>query len=157
MTLVKNFLPLLLLMATTLTSLAQPGQGRMRDERMRAIESRRIAYFTEQMSLTPSEATVFWPIYNEYLEKVEEMNAQHREWSREMTAIEKLSEAEAALYAEREVRRFEQVAALKRTYHEKLKGVLPVQKIARLYAAEKSFNRLLFRETQHRMRNRRDE
>ncbi len=146
------FLPVLLI---SFSVAGQPGQRRMHDERMRAIESRRIAYFTEKMSLTPSEATVFWPIYNEYLREMEELNLSQRQWSRELDAGSGMSEAEAAAFAEREVQRFEQTARLKRTYHEKLKAVLPAKKIVQLYEAEKSFNRLLFRESQHRMRDRR--
>jgi hypothetical protein len=153
----KKHLPLLLILSLGFSALAQPGQRRMQDERMRAIESRRIAYFTEKMALTPSEATVFWPIYNEYLRKLEALNEQHRAWSREMASRDMISEAEATVFAEREVQRFEETASLKRTYHEKLKAVIPATKILQLYEAEKSFNRLLFRESQHRMRDRRDQ
>jgi len=135
---------------------AQAQQGRPRDQRMQAIESRRIAYLTEKMALTPSEARVFWPIYNEYLRQVDALNESIRAFHRELPPAERISKEEATAYAEREVRRFEEAAALKRTAHEQLKEVLPSRKIALLYDAEKSFNRLLFRESQHRMRDRRN-
>lgn len=153
---VKKFLLFLPVILFCYSAAAQQGQRRMQDERMRAIESRRIAYFTDRMDLTPSEATVFWPIYNEYLGKVEELNHKQRQWSRDLAAKTRLSDAEAAEFAEREVWRFEEAARLRRTYHEKLKEVLPAQKLVQLYEAEKSFNRLLFRESQQRMRDRRD-
>lgn len=153
---VKTNLIFLLVFLLASSVLAQPGQRRMQDERMRAIESRRIAYITEKMDLTPSEARVFWPIYNEYQGKLEELNARHRAWNEELDSREEVSEAEAKVFAEREVQRFEEIARLKRVYHEKFHSVLPASKILRLYEAEKSFNRLLFRESQHRMRERRN-
>jgi hypothetical protein len=154
---IKKYLLFLPVFLISFSVAGQQGQRRVHEERMRAIESRRIAYFTEEMALTPSEATVFWPIYNEYLRKMEELNLQQRQWSRELDSQGQLTEAEAAKFAEREVQRFEQTALLKRTYHEKLMAVLPAQKIVQLYEAEKGFNRLLFRESQHRMRDRRNQ
>lgn len=136
-----------------------PGQGqRFQEERIeqrrQAIKARRVAHITDQLSLTPAEARQFWPVYNEYLEKYEELSQKHRRWQYQFQSIERLSESEAAELAEREVRRLEESAVLKRTYHEKLKEVLPLKKIAMLYEAERSFNNMLLRESQHRMRGR---
>lgn len=133
---------------------AQPGQGRRLNQRMEAIDSRRIAYITRSLSLSPAEARVFWPVYNEYLRKLEEMNQKHRAWQQQVESISRLSDSEAALVAEREIKRLEEHASLRRAYHEKLKEVMPIQKIAMLYEAERSFNSTLFRESQHRMRGR---
>ncbi len=133
---------------------SQPGQGRT-DERMQALESRRVAFITERMGLTPREARLFWPIYNEYNQKVEALNNSMRNMHREMPDPGKLTEEQAAIFIEKDVERLEQTAALRREYHEKLKEVIPARKIALLYEAEKEFNRVLFRESQQRMhRNR---
>ncbi len=38
-----------------------------RQERMQSrIESQKIAFITQKLDLSPSEAQQFWPIYNEY-------------------------------------------------------------------------------------------
>lgn len=126
------------------------GQGRRADVRMEAIESRRIAHITNALSLNPAEARLFWPVYNEYLAKAEQLNAENRAWQQRVNQIQSMSEKEAAEIAEREVRRMEEAAALKRQYHEKLKDILSARKIAQLYEAERSFNRMLFRQTQER-------
>lgn len=136
----------------SLTVCGQPGMGRRFQERMQAIEARRVAHITDQLSLTPREARVFWPVYNEYLEKLSEFSKNQREWFLEVQDISSMTDAEAAELAEKEVYRLEQTAALRREYHEKLKDILPIKKLARLYEAEQTFNRMLVRESQHRMR-----
>ncbi len=133
---------------------AQPGAGRRMEDRIQALESRRIAYITSSLSLTPQEAKQFWPIYNEYLKKSEELSLTNRAWHRPGVSAESLTEEQAAQIAENEILRMEEAARLRREYHEKFKEVLPIKKIALLYEAERNFNRTLLRETQHRMRGR---
>ncbi len=132
----------------------QPGQGRRLDDRMEAIQARRIAFITDRLSLSPAEAREFWPVYNEYLDKQHELSQKHRGWIMQIRNIDQVSEEEAARIAEQEIKRLEESAALRRTYHEKLKEVLPIRKIAMLYEAERSFNQSLVRESQQRFRGR---
>ncbi len=137
-----------------LQAAGQPGQGRRVDDRMEAIQARRIAYITDKLSLTPAEAREFWPVYNEYLAKQQALSQKHRTWSLQIRNIDQLSDEEVARIAELEVKRLEESATLRRTYHEKLKEVLPIRKIALLYEAERGFNQSLVRESQHRFRAR---
>ncbi len=153
----RFFTSIIILIFSSLSLFSQPGrgpgpgQGRHLNERMQAIESRRVAHITSALSLTPAEAREFWPVYNEYLDRVNRMNQEARVWQEKMSDIDKLSNKEAAELAEMEVKRMENSAALRRSYHEKLKEVLPIKKIALLYEAERSFSRMLFRQTQQGM------
>jgi len=129
----------------------QTGQGRGQDARMEAIESRRIAFLTEKMSLTPEEARVFWPVYNEYNKKRDELANEHRnKWAD--ANVSAMSNEEAGRYAEELIVHMERNAAIKREYHDKLKRILPAKKIALLYEAERDFNRMLFQEARRRTR-----
>ncbi len=121
---------------------------------MRALESRRIAYITDYMDLTPEEAKKLWPIYNEYNNKVKDLNESLREKREEMPEASEMTEEQAALFVENEIQRFEKMAEIKREFHENLKDVLPLKKVALLYEAERSFNRMIFRESQQRGRDR---
>jgi hypothetical protein len=150
----RNIIILVISCIFGLSVYAQPGFGRRIEDQMQAIEARRVAHITEKLSLTPREARVFWPVYNEYLGKVNELSQKQREWFMEINRTSDLSDGEWAKLAEREVLRIEQSALLRREYHEKLKEILPIKKVALLYEAELSFNRLLVRESQHRMRGR---
>jgi hypothetical protein len=126
-------------------------QQRNQDARMDALESRRIAFLTEKMSLTPDEARTFWPVYNEYNKNRDELTSEHRrKWSDAKVAS--MSNEEAGSYAEDLVLHMERAASIKREYHEKLKRILPAKKIALLYEAERDFNRLLFQEARRRGR-----
>ncbi len=136
---------------------AQPGRfSHQRSDQMRAIESRRVAYLTEQMNLSPEEAMVFWPLYNEYTAKVRELTEKHQAFQESMPPVAEMTDEQAKRYVEEEVRRMEKAAELRRLYHEKLLEVIPVNKLALLYEAEKGFNRMLFRQSQQqRQRDRR--
>lgn len=133
---------------------AQAGQmgQRPHDERVEAIESRRVAYITNKISLTRQQARAFWPIYNEYNEKVEALGEEIREKRQGLPPVESLSKAQAANYVEDELKRFEMSAQLRREYTEKMLEVISVNQVAMLFEAERSFNRMLFREAQRRMR-----
>ncbi len=135
---------------------AQPDlrQGeRQRQQRKEAIEARRISYITTKLSLTSDEAKVFWPVYNEYTRKVEEVADSFRQTREAMPDPGDMTEEEAAIYVEAEIARFEESAALRRQYTEKLMEVISVRQIALLFEAERGFNRMLFREAQRRHRH----
>src|SRR5689334_13027544 len=57
---------------STGSTLAQPGQQQKEN-----IESRHIAFITNQLQLTPEEAQVFWPVYNKYHAEVEALRKNH--------------------------------------------------------------------------------
>ncbi len=142
---------LLLLLFVLPSFLPHNGQALAQDSRMEVIESRRIAFLTERMSLTPEEARAFWPLYNEYNKNRDELSNSHRnKWPDAKVAS--MSNEEAGRYAEDLVLHMERSATIKREYHEKLKRILPAKKIALLYEAERDFNRMLFQEARRRSR-----
>lgn len=123
----------------------QPGTGQ-RQEQYRQMEAKRIAFITQELSLTPEEAQVFWPVYNEYNQKRNQMMIRHREERKETADIDKLSESELIELADEDIRNMEDMVAMRREYHEKFKQILPVKKVILLYNAERDFNRKLYRE-----------
>ena len=136
----------------------QRQEHRERDARKEAIEARRISYITSKLSLSTDEAKLFWPIYNAYTHKVDEISAAFREKLETMPDPEDMTAEEAARYVEAELTRFEESAALRREYTEKLLEVISINQVALLFDAERGFNRMLFREAQrrHRSDDRRD-
>jgi len=120
------------------------------DARKEAIEARRIAFLTDRIGLTPEEARLFWPVYNQHRQKREEVNAAFRaRWDR-VKKVSDLSPEDAAAFGEDQIRRLEQLIVLKRRFHEDLKRILSPMKIALLYEAERDFNRILFQEAKRR-------
>ena len=150
------FLVMLFLTAGIQETAAQRGQrqeSRGRDERKEAIEARRISYITNKLSLSTDDAKVFWPIYNEYTQKVDEISTAFREKLEALPDPGDMTAEEAASYVEAELARFEESAALRREYTEKLLDVISVNQVALLFDAERGFNRMLFREAQRRHRS----
>lgn len=146
---------LALMLAGGQMTYAQRGERperQQRDERKEAIEARRISYITRKLSLSPEDAKVFWPIYNEYTRKIDEISERYSEMRDAMPDPEDMTEEEAARYIEAEVKRFEESAALRREYTDKLLEAVSVKQVALLFHAERGFNRMLFREAQRRHR-----
>ena len=131
------------------TTLGQRGQRERqeREERHEQIEARRIAFITNELSLTPSEAQKFWPVYNEYNQKRAQMMARHRQQRMNLENLENLTEQQLLELADADIVNMEEMISLRREYHEKFKKILPLKKVIQLYEAEREFNRTLFRES----------
>ena len=118
-------------------------EERFRDNWKEKIMSEKIAFLTMEMGITPEEAQVFWPVYNQ-VDK--ERDEAIRSVFRSYKAVE---DAVAAGKGEKELNKLldEYLAALKaqgeveqKAYKEYAK-VLPVEKLAKLYVAEEKFRR----------------
>ena len=118
-------------------------EERFQDNWKEKIMSEKIAFLTMEMGITPEEAQVFWPVYNQ-VDK--ERDEAIRNVFRSYKAVE---DAVAAVKGEKELNKLldEYLAALKaqgeveqKAYKEYAK-VLPVEKLAKLYVAEEKFRR----------------
>ncbi|MBW6480649.1 MAG: hypothetical protein K0B37_14570 [Bacteroidales bacterium] len=141
-----SFTTFLIIILIFQTGWAQGGPGQSQ-ERQEQMEARRIAFITRELSLTPAEAKEFWPVYNEYHNKRNEMMRKHRAQRQQVNNLDRLSEQELLEIADAEITNMEEMAALRREYHEKFKTILPVKKVIELYEAERNFNRNLLRES----------
>jgi len=108
------------------------------------IESQRIAYITKELDLTPDEAKVFWPVYNEYEAKRHELRKSfnnsddfHR------MDIDKLTEKEATQILDNQIIEAQNYLDLRKEYHAKFKAILPAVKVLKLYDAERDFQKML--------------
>lgn len=135
---------LMVLMMTTALR-AQPGAGRaMMQDR---IEAQRIAFITQKLQLTPDEATKFWPLYNEFKDKQQEV----RRSGMPERGGQDLSDADAERVIAQHFAVEENMLRLKREYYDKLKSAIPPRKIAHLAAAEMEFNRNVLEHLRERM------
>jgi hypothetical protein len=130
-------LALLLLVAT---AFAQPER---RQERMKAL---RIAYFTEQLALTPEEATVFWPIYNAYAEEIDVIRKKTRLMRQDVKwNFDTLGDAELTSMADEYINLRSKEAEIQQRFHPKFKTVLSSRKLVLFYKAENEFSVWLIR------------
>ena len=64
---IKSFIVFISVMAFFNSLSAQETESKSDTENI--IKSQKIAFFTDKIGLSPEEAQVFWPIYNDYWDK----------------------------------------------------------------------------------------
>lgn len=109
--------------------------------------SERVAFLTLEMNLTPEEAQVFWPVYNQINEEKDE--AIHNVFK----AYRALEEAIKAEKSEKEVSKLldsylsakAAQSEFEKKAYEQFRKVLPVSKVAKLYLGEEKIRRLHIR------------
>ena len=101
------------------------------------VKSQKIAFFTEKLSLTPEEAQRFWPVYNSYWERKNQI-IEERKKAMKFAAdnMEKLSPKEIERYGDMYINFHKQESDLLVEYNKKFKEVLPPEKVMKLYQAD---------------------
>ena len=123
---------------------AQP-QGKPNEEQRKKdwerLQAEKIAFITQELDLTPEEAQVFWPVYNQCWKEV---LASHKA-TREAFAGIRGKQAEGLTDKEMEKKLDAYIQASTRSnqvladWYPKFKQVLPIRKVAKLYQAEEAF------------------
>lgn len=127
----------------SLFSFAQPSAKKDK------IEALKVAFITDKLALTPDEAKVFWPIYNQYQDELEALNKNRRAEKKVVAkGLDAMSDKEIEEYLEEMLAINQQKVDLQRKYNAKFKTVLSIKKVARLYAAEEGFKRELLKKIQ---------
>jgi len=110
------------------------------------IESLKIAFFTKKLDLSPDDAKVFWPIYNDMQA---EQNALRKERFQKMisfrkvTEIDNLSDAQIQSLITSEFDFRQRDLNIEKKYYNKFKAVLPIKIIGKYYRAQEAFKREL--------------
>lgn len=134
----KTKIFILLLVMVTGVSLAQKGAMRER------IKAQKIAFITDQLQLTSEEAQVFWPVFNAYESKFEEIKqGELRSIKMALRSSSSLTDQEAKDLLDRLVTTENDLHNLKLQLIKDLKSVLPPQKILKLKIADEEFNKRL--------------
>lgn len=122
----------------------QDAQGKQHGDQHKNVEAQKIAFITKELNLTPDEAKVFWPVYNEYDAKRHEMKKSFKETGGFQKAdIDKLTESEANQILDNQINEGQKFLDLRKEYHAKFKSVLPAVKVLKLYDAEREFQKIL--------------
>ena len=107
------------------------------------IEALRVAFITQKLNLTADESQKFWPVYNEYQDK---LKALRKEFRNQPTAFSTDKEAQDYLDAELLLKQRE--FSLYKEYYDKIKKTIPVKKVAELRQAEEDFKKELLKQLQ---------
>jgi hypothetical protein len=138
----------MLLCSVTLSGQNEPPRFR---EAMAKMKAERVSFLTEKLELTVEEAEKFWPVYNEYLAKREEMMWGKRQKMPRGFDPSQLTEEEKNTMLNDILDQEVKLAQLKKDYFIQLKGVLPTWKVLKLHREEQEFmNHMLNQIREHR-------
>jgi len=125
---------------------AQHFMEKRMEEKKEQIKAYKIAFITEKLQLTPEEAQVFWPVYNQHeKERDEELIAFRKRFDFEPHEIMDLSEQEAEQFIDERIEHEQQLLDLRKKYHIQLKEVISPKKVMILYEAENEFRKELLK------------
>ena len=114
---------------------AQPGRPeappRMPQEKM---ESLRVAFMTQELDLSTSEAEKFWPVYREYQTRRQAIECMPMDMD-----VNALSDAELEAKVLAKFDQMDQITRLNREYLNTFKKVLPARKAAMVFMLEHRF------------------
>src|SRR5437868_4136815 len=103
------------------------------------VEALRVSFITQKLDLTSAEAQSFWPLYNEYNDKIKSLRKSFRMNYGRQTDFASDKEAEDYLNAEIKLKQNELDA--QKEYVEKFKKVLDAKKTGLLRKAEEDFKK----------------
>ena len=117
--------------------LAQDRHGK----RSEKIDAAKTAFLTDKMQLTTDQAQKFWPLYNEYEEKKQEIRKKSRffkDQNLEAMSDQQLKEAINTMHDFRQ-----KELNLEKEYTDRFQKVISIRQLATMYKAEKEFTKVL--------------
>jgi ferritin len=113
------------------------------------IAAQRIAFITQRLHLSPEESQQFWPIYNQYTDKIQQI----RNSAKLEKTLDEMNDAETEKFLMNQIDKEQRELDLLKEYYQKLRKVISVKKLAYLYRAEQDFKGELL----NRLKEMRDE
>ncbi|EAS19910.1 conserved hypothetical protein [Flavobacteria bacterium BBFL7] len=150
----KKYILIIAVLISTI-GMAQGSEGdrdnhrRMNKEKIEALA---VAYITEQLELTPDEASKFWPVFNKMREKRHELERKKKALIREMEAkIESLSDSEASKYVSKITDLDNQIhASSYEQNNAEIIKIIGAKRFLKLMKAEMDFRKKMLKEYKER-------
>jgi hypothetical protein len=147
---ISKILPILIAFVS-MNVIAQDGPIiRKKKEQIKALK---VAFITNELALTSEEATKFWPLFNAFEEKQQEIKKQKLKGYLNRVdndSFDNLSEKDASTMLAQMESTEDELYQLKKKFLASLKGVVSPIKILKLKKAEENFNRKLLRQYRDR-------
>ena len=134
---------LILLITISVNSFAQDSN---RQDRIKALK---IAFITERLELTETEAQKFWPIYNAFDAENQKLRKENAIKFRK-TDFESMSEQDAKTHLKEMMETDSMRYQLRQEFVSDLLNILPAKKIIILKATEDAFNKRMMEQFKKR-------
>lgn len=123
------------------------GSSAQMNDKKEKIESFKVAFITRKLDLSSKEAQLFWPLYNEYLDKLEVLKSNRKkELKNPNISIDNFSDKELEGLLDADFSSKLKEIELSKEYFNKFKSTIPIKKVVLLYKAEDEFKRELLRQ-----------
>lgn len=109
------------------------------------IEALRVSFISQKVNFTTLEAQAFWPLYNEYNDKMELNRKTFRQQYGPNQEVTFKTDKDAELYLQAELNLKQKELELYKEYYERFKKILPLKKVALLKRAEEDFKKELIK------------
>jgi hypothetical protein len=103
------------------------------------IEALRMNFISKKLELSINESEKFWPVYNEYNDKLKAIKKNIRQSYKRKS--ENLTDKDAEELIALELQSKQAEADLFKVYSEKLKSIIGSKKLVKLHVAEEEFKR----------------
>lgn len=120
-----------------------------REDRKEQIKAHKIAFISNELSLTPEEAEEFWPVYNQYTSTLEKIRTEKRSTIKQLRRINELSEEQSYELTQKVFELEKSESDTRLEYLDKFADVLDKRKAARVFVAEEKFKRELLKKIKH--------
>ncbi len=115
------------------------------------LNAYKIGFFTKKLNLTSKEAEDFWPVYNEFQGKKNEIQKERVRLNRStLQNSATMSDKEFTEVGDKLISLQTDESNLAVEYHKRFKEILPPVKVLRLYQAENQYRIQLLNELQDR-------
>ena len=114
-----------------------------RKARHEKIDAAKTAYLTDKMNLSTEQSQKFWPLYNEYDGKRQQIRKKSR--ALKENNLEAMSDADLKEGINNMMEGRQQELNLEKEYLEKFQKVITVRQVATMYKAEKEFMKVLLK------------
>ncbi len=136
---------LLLITILMLSVTLQLSSQERREKARERMESKKIAYLSDKLELTPGEAQVFWPLYNEYNAELKKERKDRRE-----NNLEIITDDEASKMIDKQLEYQQRELDIKKEYVEKIKSTIGAKKALMLWRYERKFKEDMIRQIKRR-------
>jgi len=111
------------------------------------LKAEKVAFFTQKLELTPMESDKFWPVYNEYWNRKNQLIDEKRTAMKYCSSnLDEMSDQEITRYADLYVNFQKQESDLLIEFNEMFKNVLPPKKVLKLYKTDYEFKTYLLQQ-----------
>ena len=109
------------------------------------LKTEKKAIVADAMNFTEEESTVFWPLYNEYNEKMYTLNTKVYNLIKDYAEnFETITDEKAIDLWNENMKVKAELAKLEKTYFKKFQKILPGKKVARYFQLESKIKTLIY-------------